>query len=134
MRRQTPKSTRTDTLFPYTTLFRSREAFIKIASSRCQTGRVAPTKGRNRYNLTLSELLKTHIFRETINGKSISTDDDEGSYDRSTGEILGPAAQADRKSVVKGKMVTGRVDLGGRRNNKKKRKRHNKKPHNHKQA
>src|SRR3546814_8636315 len=66
-----------------------REAFIKIASSRFQTGRVAPTKGRNRYKLTLSELLKTHIFRETINGKYISTDADEGSYDRSTGEILG---------------------------------------------
>src|SRR3546814_20589139 len=51
-----------------------REAFIKIASSRFQTGRVAPTKGRNRYKLTLSELLKTHIFRETINGKYISPD------------------------------------------------------------
>src|SRR3546814_2737458 len=99
MRRQTPKSTRTDTLFPYTTLFRSREAFIKIASSRFQTGRVAPTKGRNRYKLTLSELLKTHIFRETINGKYISTDADEGSYDRSTGEILGPAAQAERGTL-----------------------------------
>src|SRR3546814_4924535 len=63
-----------------------REAFIKIASSRFQTGRVAPTKGRNRYKLTLSELLKTHIFRETINGKYISTDADEGSYDRSRSE------------------------------------------------
>src|SRR3546814_5379445 len=76
-----------------------REAFIKIASSRFQTGRVAPTKGRNRYKLTLSELLKTHIFRETINGKYISTDADEGAYDRSTGELLGPAAQADREST-----------------------------------
>src|SRR3546814_7087001 len=49
--------------------------------------------------LTLSELLKTHIFRETINGKYISTDADEGSYDRSTGEILGPAAQAARGTL-----------------------------------
>src|SRR3546814_3052722 len=72
-----------------------REAFIKIASSRFQTGRVAPTKGRYRYKLTLSELLKTHIFRETINGKYISTDADEGSYDRSTGDILGPAASSE---------------------------------------
>src|SRR3546814_4855657 len=76
-----------------------REAFIKIASSRFQTGRVAPTKGRNRYKLTLSELLKTHIFRETINGKYISTDADEGPYDRSPGEILGPSSQAARGTL-----------------------------------
>src|SRR3546814_14694475 len=88
-----------------------REAFIKIASSRFQTGRVAPTKGRNRYKLTLSELLKTHIFRETINGKYISTDADEGSYDRIPGEIPGPAG---RKNCVQGKSVSGRGGLGGR--------------------
>src|SRR3546814_6788222 len=64
-----------------------REAFIKIASSRFQTGRVAPTKGRNRYKLTLSELLKTHIFRETINGKYISTDADEGRSKEHTSEL-----------------------------------------------
>src|SRR3546814_9253849 len=64
-----------------------REAFIKIASSRFQTGRVAPTKGRNRYKLTLSELLKTPIFRAPINGKYISTDADEGRSEEHTSEL-----------------------------------------------
>src|SRR3546814_16421579 len=30
MRRRPPRSTRTDTLFPYTTLFRSREVVVKV--------------------------------------------------------------------------------------------------------
>src|SRR3546814_12160454 len=72
-----------------------REALIKIASSRFQTGRVAPTKARNRYQLPLSDILQTHIFPETINGQYIRTDADKGSYDRRTGEILGQAAQAE---------------------------------------
>src|SRR3546814_2278302 len=35
MIRQPPKSTRTDTRFPYTTLFRSRDAAIKIEHVSC---------------------------------------------------------------------------------------------------
>ena len=90
-----------------------REVFIKIASSRFQTGRVAPTKGRNRYKLTLSELLKTHIFRETINGKYISNDADEGAYDRNTGEILGPAAAATSGTIERFRAARQRGNGGG---------------------
>lgn len=89
------------------------EAFEKIRRSRFQTGRVAPTKGRNRYKLTLSELLKTHIFRETMNGKYISTDADEGSYDRSTGEILGPAAAAIGGTIERFRNARQRGGAGG---------------------
>lgn len=76
-----------------------REVLDKVARSRFQTGRVDPTKGRNRYKLTLSELLKTHIFRETMNGKYISDDDDERDFDGPDGPRLGPTEQATRSTL-----------------------------------
>src|SRR3546814_19596114 len=46
MRRRPPRSTRTDTLFPYTTLFRSRRYDARFASDRrCVEGSRA--RGRN---------------------------------------------------------------------------------------
>src|SRR3546814_20513182 len=45
MIRRTPISTRTDTLFPYTTLFRSR-AVLAIADQRRQLGREMPRDRR----------------------------------------------------------------------------------------
>src|SRR3546814_550381 len=50
MRRRPPRSTRTDTLFPYTTLFRSKAASAVVAGTRVQLDRariVAPVGGRN---------------------------------------------------------------------------------------
>src|SRR3546814_15621982 len=41
MIRRLPRSTRTDTLFPYTTLFRSGNAEIKAATGCCVTGPAA---------------------------------------------------------------------------------------------
>src|SRR3546814_244429 len=49
MRRRPPRSTRTDTLFPYTTLFRSKAASAVVAGTRVQLDRariVAPIGGR----------------------------------------------------------------------------------------
>src|SRR3546814_2880559 len=49
MIRRPPRSTRTDTLFPYTTLFRSIAAFLreKDAAKRLQNaGRISPALGR----------------------------------------------------------------------------------------
>src|SRR3546814_14907987 len=66
-----------------------REAFIKIASSRFQTGRVAPPQGPNRYKLHLSELLKTHISWETITGQHISNDSHRVSLVRNNGKTRG---------------------------------------------
>src|SRR3546814_11749556 len=77
MIRRPPRSTRTDTLFPYTTLFRSPEIPVRTV--------------RNRQNLSRCAL-------PTF-----------------------PAEQlTDRQSVVSGKSVSVRVDLGGRRIIKKK--------------
>src|SRR3546814_17760208 len=38
MIRRPPRSTRTDTLFPYTTLFRSLQEFVKLKALICSTG------------------------------------------------------------------------------------------------
>src|SRR3546814_4166644 len=38
MIRRPPRSTRTDTLFPYTTLFRSRQEGLRIAARRLEAG------------------------------------------------------------------------------------------------
>src|SRR3546814_12745730 len=38
MIRRPPRSTRTDTLFPYTTLFRSSETFDLVSSAICNAG------------------------------------------------------------------------------------------------
>lgn len=88
------------------------EVFALVRKSRFQTGRVAPTNGRNRYKLTLSELLKTHIFRETMNGKYTSDDADEGGYDPHTGEILGPARAATRSTIERLRSARKRGERG----------------------
>src|SRR3546814_6734363 len=51
MIRRPPRSTRTDTLFPYTTLFRSRDSFQKTRLScgaKLPAGRLAARRHRNR--------------------------------------------------------------------------------------
>src|SRR3546814_13514947 len=48
MQRRPPRSTRTDTLFPYTTLFRStkRRAFLPVGGQRSLGRAAAPAKGQ----------------------------------------------------------------------------------------
>src|SRR3546814_11338617 len=130
MIRRPPRSTRIDTLFPYTTLFRSHR----------RLGR-----GASRVPAALSALSPRRA------GWALADDPDEP--DRS-GAVLGllhrlgardlarparlrrhrrqdfatqprprrrhAAAAPDRKSVVEGKRVSVRVEIGGRRNIKKK--------------
>src|SRR3546814_13387121 len=113
MVRRPPRSTRTDTLFPYTTLFRSDNA----RSSWNQDGGpglrahgpdiIPHSRGRD-------------CARRSANGRQEArARDREG-----TGSGCGchPEHSEDRKSVVKGKSVSVRVDLGGRRIIKKKNK------------
>src|SRR3546814_7229357 len=45
MIRRPPTSTRTDTLFPFTTLFRSRDGFERLLSGERRTGRGAFDQG-----------------------------------------------------------------------------------------
>src|SRR3546814_18628964 len=85
MIRRPPRSTRTDTLFPYTTLFRSAVRPLLPASS---------------------QPFAVHICGSP-EPRACSVPD------RAT--HAGHFRSADRKSVVSGKSVSVRVDLGGRR-------------------
>src|SRR3546814_10978239 len=64
MIRRPPRSTRTDTLFPYTTLFRSECLGLKFASEEAR---------REHYLLLLAEKLKDPEFRK-IDGFPQGTD------------------------------------------------------------
>src|SRR3546814_15802761 len=97
MIRRPPRSTRTDTLFPYTTLFRSAHQAAFPLKSPSAKGR------RNVNRLPAPGLLSTSI-RPPIAWASARAS----------------TAPIDRKSVVLGKSVSVSVDLGGRRTIKKK--------------
>src|SRR3546814_16083768 len=101
MIRRPPRSTRTDTLFPYTTRFRSRHKRPTPASAAGSGSRTAAGRddGRSdRYRPCRGPLGRTVAVRH----------------------IDPHRHRQDRKSVVEGKSVSVRVDLGGRRINKKK--------------
>src|SRR3546814_11541555 len=130
MLRRPPRSTRTDTLFPYTTLFRSiraklhrppRDALradpnesIRIGPNcdvPCAAGRADAAPSIGSLDREVDRLAHRHL------GDAVGNDA-EG--------IAGNGAvmpRTDRKSVVSGKSVSDRVDPGGRRINKKKKKR-----------
>src|SRR3546814_16293330 len=151
MIRLPPRSTRTDTLFPYTTLFRSkkgdwvfglhgsanRDEAVFERAKECLLER-EPNQhlafgsgahiclGRNLARLELRILLNTMLER--------CTDFEVGPQftpEYLVGEARGmkcrpvrftPAQQSDRKSGVEGKRVSDGVDLGGHRFIKKKKK------------
>src|SRR3546814_17112274 len=105
MIRRPPRSTRTDTLFPYTTLFRSGGSGREVSdTSRCQTVPAAE------YRLQRAAGGDRERHRE---GLSVDP------HLRSARRVRG-RRRRDRKSVVSGKRVSVRVDLGGRRIIKKK--------------
>src|SRR3546814_11837662 len=123
MIRRPPRSTRTDTLFPDTTLFRSRDISRPVLSVVLE----APTA-------VDQALLETHrdvfnVFSRSIGGLEFILP----RLQRGVQAAYGQSASAlreivtdlkaeveDRKSVVWGKSVSVRVDLGGRRIMKKK--------------
>jgi hypothetical protein len=90
-----------------------RTVFERIRSSHFLTGRAPPTAGRTRFHLTLSWLLKPHLFREVINGKYTSSRADDGAFDPSTGEVLGPAAAATRGTIQRLRDARQRPAGGG---------------------
>src|SRR3546814_12138279 len=104
MIRRPPRSTRTDTLFPYTTLFRS---YIDLLFQYVDWGdRVISLRGIGEKHTP-----KEGLFREPV---WITP-----AWQAPANTIAKHAARwADRKSVVSGKSVSGRVDLGGRRSRK----------------
>src|SRR3546814_12848977 len=130
MIRRPPRSTRTDTLFPYTTLFRSRHADPAARATRRSPG------GRARFARRLPSR-RTPRRRGRVRGTGGAAAAPEPDGDLPEGGCRSPVvggraegpAQAgggqgpwrrDRQSVVEGKRVCVRVDIGGRRNHKKK--------------
>src|SRR3546814_16736867 len=109
MIRRPPRSTRTDTLFPYTTLFRSAQVGQQVDLQRGQRDR-AKQQHRD----------PEHRHGDAAAGRNA---DQPGAHavapGRRTFGVPVPLDATDRKSVVKGQSVSVRVDLGGRRNIKK---------------
>src|SRR3546814_14341480 len=118
MLRQPPRSTRTDTLFPYTTLFRSNaQVGLKVGGKSYKIELVAyDDKYQASEAVTAANRL---IFEDKV--KFIM-----GPMGGATALAIGPTVEkhgvltTDRKSVVEGKSVSVRVELGGRRSIKKK--------------
>src|SRR3546814_18298854 len=102
MIRRPPRSTRTDTLFPYTTLFRS------VARPERRNPEIR-TPQRHTGGNNMSGLI---AWLETLN--------EADSKARSVLRRSLAFDPGDRKSFVSGKSVSVRVDLGGRRIIKKK--------------
>src|SRR3546814_12885536 len=93
MIRRPPRSTRTDTLFPYTTLFRSsRDAYLAALPEIGATYR--RLMGRNFPAMAVIQV---------------------GGLVEAAALIEIETTAADRKSVASGKSVSVRVDHGGRR-------------------
>src|SRR3546814_15618991 len=124
MIRRPPRSTRTDTLFPYTTLFRS--AWPSLA---CGAG--ARSQRRDRRRAQCRDLLGRAQRR--ISHRPVSARFARGRGPARTGDLnhhtiesrepvfmeLRRVAVVERKSVVQGKSVSESVNLVGRRNIKK---------------
>src|SRR3546814_19873076 len=108
MIRRPPRSTRTDTLFPYTTLFRSggpvdrRGSEGRLSANRAGLDhQPAIEGGAGRGGCRLDRWLREKLSRRN---RSDQADQFRNFLQR-----------ADRKSVVWGKIVSVLVDLGGRR-------------------
>src|SRR3546814_18489358 len=125
MIRRPPRSTRTDTLFPYTTLFRSheparddqrsaldgregsaREEDSRAHLARCDQGRAALA------NQAIRETRDQHLVGLRTALRAVPPRE---ARKRSPRRDDGRQPAEDRKSVVKGQSVSVRVDLGGRR-------------------
>src|SRR3546814_12183660 len=124
MIRRPPRSTRTDTLFPYTTLFRSFRLRVRLPPPR------ARIRGRADGARDLDHHWRAHGKGRV--GSELGGDSGRRVKEaprglqfrpiRAGGEGYLRAIREARKSVVEGKRVTVRVDIGGGRRNKKKKK------------
>src|SRR3546814_11474683 len=104
MIRRPPRSTRTDTLFPYTTLFRSPGKSLPLCvTARCHR-EICPHHGRS-----IRRQAGGPAGRAEFAGRAGRREAD-GRTGRPACRCLG-----DRKSDVEGKSVSVRADLGSRR-------------------
>src|SRR3546814_15949091 len=133
MIRRPPRSTRTDTLFPYTTLFRSehgkhvRKPDVIEGSMRAFIGFLMQDEAGLAVTVSgmTPNLIKRFIaWRSGAHSYAVPWKGKH--YNHTSKGIKGESIQrniedihADRKSGVKEKRVSVRVDLGGRRHLKK---------------
>src|SRR3546814_11354584 len=128
MIRRPPRSTRTDTLFPYPTLFRSERGHPAALAAAEETGAAMAAR---RHPARRVERLRgiggkqfevLRIFAIGSAGAALVVDEDRNPLRRH--RIAIDAAdrrrRLDRKVVVEGKRVSGRVEPGGSRFLKKK--------------
>src|SRR3546814_13549015 len=115
MIRRPPRSTRTDTLFPYTTLFRSSGQRADHSCHRRLPQGSRLEAGEARRGLLV---LRRKPRRQDLQRVATAMSPDDRTR---TWQLVMPGDE-DRKSVGTGKSVAVRVDLGGRRVFKKKKK------------
>src|SRR3546814_19418633 len=118
MIRRPPRSTRTDTLFPYTTLFRS--CWWRWAESWRRSSPGGSTAcARRRYAKKNEKKTKPPV---RVKAKARTSSDSCGIAAADERSKLSSHLRIDRKRVVEGKSVSVRVDLGGREIHKTKKK------------
>src|SRR3546814_13292940 len=146
MIRCTPRTTRTDTLFPYTTLFRSRcrrHQAVRRRAAPCGAVPASAAEARHAAARRTDQPPRRRVGRlaGTLPGgisRHRGGGDPRPLFPRQRGrldprarswpwaavrrQLLVLAGAEDRKSVVSGKSVSVRVDLGGRSITKKKKK------------
>src|SRR3546814_17717166 len=134
MRRRPPRSTRTDTLFPYTKLFRSAIAgyTLKTCPPRLESQGIRRIKVQRSTGQSRSSKGRKQPPRRAFSGRLRASADGmkttapsrlRQSMALRPDDQVPVAQHADRKSVVEGKSVSVRVELGGRSVIKKKKKR-----------
>src|SRR3546814_14494804 len=131
MRLRPPRTTRTDTLFPVTSLFRSAivddrnghrgTPFGPLPGARPGSTPAWPDRSERAlgggHGVGLARIDPDGLAKRA--GQTLEAGLDDMVVVGAV-EVLHVQRQAgDRKSVVSGKSVSGRVDLGGRRNNNK---------------
>src|SRR3546814_15147273 len=119
MLRRPPRSTRTDTLFPYTTLFRSGDVLVVDAAAVADPGQVA---GAGKGDAFVAHAGgggadEQHVDAGGVPAGFLDQFAAGGAFERVAGVVV---ADQDRKSVVSGKSVSVRGDPGGRRRIKQK--------------
>src|SRR3546814_16852938 len=114
MIRRPPRSTRTDTLFPYTTLFRSRRSFLGVhLVAICRNNMAAPAMLDHRPTATAGQQTPASL-------SATHADSSPRARPRLHPDRRIRQSGQDRKSVVQGKSGSVPVKLGGRRTIKKK--------------
>src|SRR3546814_16820826 len=123
MIRRPPRSTRTDTLFPYTTLFRSQhpgmlvhlDAEVGEGDAGLQgvgvVGRAVEAPGPVRFRWV--QALGAAVVALGMVEGAVAAGGVEGLHRAGPCLRVEPALDRDGKSVVKGKRVSGRVGIGG---------------------